>query len=192
MKIKNALIIIDLQKDFIDGSIIIPHTSAIIDKINRIRKYFNIVISTKMINTSLETEKPNRITISDINFYCVEDTEGSKLVIDNEFIFTRKDDLNAFRSKMDNKFLDDFLKENEVTDLYLCGVTGDYSIKYFILDAKEKYNLHLIIDAVKNFTNMDYLTRFLLSNKIDIITCKDIKLLTNMRTVEDKVFYRSI
>jgi len=180
-KIKTALIVIDLQEEYTNGILEIPYSSNIVSKVNSIKNKFDIVCFVKNIFPKKELPKKERITISDTGYYCIEDTDGAKFpedleINDNIFIRNYDESFGVFNSKNGEVCLHDFLKENDITHLFLSGLPGDYSIKYTALESIDKFKTYIIIDAIKTINKMNIFVDYIVSRKIPFIDTNDISI----------------
>jgi nicotinamidase/pyrazinamidase len=148
----NALLIIDLQKDFLPGGALpAPEGDRIIPVINRIMGQFDTVLASK----DWHPEKSGHFERWPP--HCIRDTEGAQFADHfNEGFLTKvflkgtgmKDDgYSAFEATSDD--LDSYLKANGIRDLFLAGLTTEYCVKATALDAVDRgYRTVVIKDAV--------------------------------------------
>ena len=184
MKRKTALIIVDLQNEYVNGKLQIPHIQNIIKKINIITNKFDIVCYTKNVFPNKNKKDRKNIKISDSGYYCVEGTYGSQInknlkINDNIFIRSYNKGFSAALSKKDEINIKDFLNENNVTDVFICGVPGDYAIKYTSLDLSKNFKTYIIIDLVKTIGKMNDFVNFLLDHKIQFFATSDLNFINN-------------
>jgi len=183
---KTALLIIDTQKDFIDGKLSIPYSGSIVKRILNITPEFDFVFSIINHNKIEGKPKTEDIKISDTNSYCIDD-EGIKIdeKIGDKFpIFIRSysDGFSGLLAKKDDKNILTVLKENDITDVFLCGLPGDYPVKYTALDCvKNKFKTHLIIDGIKTIGKMEDLLKNIIQQDINIISSNDIKFFISVK-----------
>lgn len=134
-----AFLIVDLQNDFLPGGALpAPEGDKIIPEINRIMEDFDLVLASRDWHPeeSDHFDKWPR--------HCIRNTEGAAFPaelnaekIKKEFLKgtgRRDDGYSAFEAT--NEDLDAFLRENNVTELYLAGLTTEYCVKATALDAK--------------------------------------------------------
>lgn len=197
---KTALIIIDFQNEFINGKLKINYSENIIKKINKIQSKFDIVCFTKNIFKNINNNELTDIKIKDFGFYCIENSKSSEFPDNlkiNTNIFERSyrsynsdtfcfSSINAKNSH--NKTLLDFLKENNIDNIYICGLPGDYSIKDTSLDLIKHFKTYVIIDMIKNLNNnLNDTVNFFLINKIGIINSYDLDMvLKNLNLEKNK------
>ena len=146
-----ALLIVDLQNDFLPGGALpAPEGNRIIPEINRIMDKFDLVIASRDWHPS------------DSNHFhrwpqhCVGNTEGAAFPeeldagkIEKEFLKgtgNKDDGYSAFEATSSD--LNAFLREKAVTHLFLTGLTTEYCVKSTALDAvKNGYQTYVIRDA---------------------------------------------
>ncbi|NLH29469.1 MAG: nicotinamidase [Bacteroidales bacterium] len=149
---KKALLIVDVQNDFCpggalavkDGDKVVPVINGIIDK-------FDLVLASK------DWHPVDSVHFEKWPVHCVQNTYGADFhpdlqtdKIDRVLLkgTQNKDDgYSAFEAT--NISLADFLREEGVTDLYVCGLATDYCVKATALDAcKLGFRTYVITDAV--------------------------------------------
>jgi nicotinamidase/pyrazinamidase len=156
-----ALIIVDLQNDFMPGGPLgVPCGHEVIPIANELQKIFDIIIASQdwhpANHGSFAVNHPEHKTGEIIQFHgleqvlwpthCVQNTDGAKLVDGlpttkiNKIIHKGTNPLidsysiffdNARRQKTD---LDDYLKSKSVSEIFLLGVATDYCVKFSALD----------------------------------------------------------
>jgi nicotinamidase/pyrazinamidase len=184
-KYKTALIVVDLQKEFINGKLSIPYSENLINKINKINKNFDLVCFSKNVFYDIKNDKKENITISDLGYYCKKDTEYVEFpdnlnVNDNIFIRNYGNEISAINSiNKDNVTLIDFLKENGITHVFLAGLPADYSIKYTSLDFMKHFETYIIVDAIKTINDLNYFIKYCLNKKIFLTNIEDINIIKN-------------
>lgn len=175
---KKAFIIVDIQNDFLpggnfavdDGDQILPVINAIIGG-----KAFDIIVATKDWHpanhgsfASIQGKKVGDvITLDGIEQilwpdHCVEDTRGADFSsvleieqIDRIFYKGVDPKIDSYSTFFDNAHrrstgLDDYLKENGISEIYIGGLATDYCVKFSVLDAlKLGYKVNVIEDACK-------------------------------------------
>lgn len=132
VKSMKLLLIIDLQKAFIN-----ENTEYLISKIKNILNQYDKIIFTRFINTK------DSIFSKELNYYGCIDNESKKIVIDtgNNTIIDRK-----FYTAY-NKELQDYIKYNDITEIYLCGIDIDCCVLKTAFDLFENgYNVFILKD----------------------------------------------
>lgn len=148
-----ALLIVDLQNDFLPaGSLGVKDGDKIVPIINKLMHKFPIVIASK------DWHPETTVHFDYWPVHCVADTEGAAFPDDLESdmiqeIFYKgtdnKDDgYSAFEAT--NKSLPQFIKDKEISALYVVGIATDYCVKASALDSlKEGVKTYVITDAMK-------------------------------------------
>jgi nicotinamidase/pyrazinamidase len=170
-----ALVIADVQNDFMPGgSLAVPQGNMIVPVINRLQKYFDLVVATQdwhpqnhnSFASNHRNKKPfEKIEIHGINDtlwpdHCVQGSEGAGFHPDLEMnkiaaIFRKGMDpeVDSYSGFYDNDHqistgLSGYLKEKEITEIYFCGLAADICVYYSIKDSlKEGFSAILIEDA---------------------------------------------
>ena len=150
---KKCLLIVDLQNDFCPGGALpVKDGDKIVEPINKVMDKFELVIASKDMHPE-KTVHFNKWPV-----HCVRGTKGSEFHPDLnrgkiDFVFEKgtgnKDDgYSAFEAT--NKNLEEFLKENKVDELYVCGLATDYCVKATVLDAlKSGFKTFVLTDCIK-------------------------------------------
>lgn len=162
--IYKALIIVDVQNDFLPGgSLAVPHGDEIISIINNLleknqdKKLFSLVIASQdwhpENHESFKTLWPP---------HCVQHSHGAELAqrLDKTKIHKiiykgQNPNIDSYSVFFDNQHqqkteLDQYLKNNHITDVYISGLATDYCVKYSVLDALSLgYKTYLIEDACR-------------------------------------------
>lgn len=185
---KNALIIIDLQKEYTDSGIMpIPYVETLVGRIKNIVNNFDYVFTTKCVNKQISTNKLDRIMISDTSYYCIT-PESQELLIKGYDTYERGygESFSAKNAKNGDITLIDTLKNNGVRDVYLCGVPGEYSVKYTALELmKQGFNINIIIDCIKTlYTDITKLSKSSILYGFYILNSNDVKLITKSRKLK--------
>ncbi len=148
----DGLLIVDLQNDFCPGGALpSPRGNDIVPVINWLMDKFDLVLASR------DVHPPNTRHFEKWPPHCVEGTRGtdfhpelntmkiSKLLIKGN---NDKDDgYSAFEAS--NEDLVDFLKKNDVTGLYVTGLTTEYCVKNTVLDSIQNgFKTYVIEDAI--------------------------------------------
>ncbi len=172
-----ALIVIDLQNDFMPGgSLPVPDGDAVVPVVNRVMPRFDLVVASQdwhpACHGSFASQHPGKKPgdVVDLNGldqilwpdHCVEDTEGAAFHDDVATdhiakIFHKGTDLglDSYSTFFDNAHrkstgMGDYLREQGVTDVYLLGLATDYCVKFSALDAVEcGFKVHVIDDGCR-------------------------------------------
>jgi len=151
-EMKKVLLIVDVQNDFCpggalavkDGDKVVPVINSIIDK-------FDLVLASK------DWHPVDSVHFEKWPVHCVQNTYGAEFHPDLQVDKIDRVLLKGTQNKDDgysvfdatNISLADFLREEGVTDLYVCGLATDYCVKATALDAcKQGFRTYVITDAV--------------------------------------------
>ncbi len=159
---KQALILIDIQNDFLPGgALAVPGGDQVITVANELINSHELVIASQDWHPAdhgsfaanhegkhvYETIKLNGLDQTLWPVHCVEDTQGAEFseLLDCESInrVFRKGcsrDIDSYSAFYDNGHLQstglsEWLKSQGVTDLSICGLATDYCVKFSCLDA---------------------------------------------------------
>ena len=170
----NALIIVDLQNDFCPGgALAVNDGDTIIEGINQLARQFEIVITTQDYHPqnhgSFASNHPGA-KVFDVGTlsgrpqilwpdHCVQNTKGSdfheSLQVD---AVNFPKGTNPLADSYSGFFDDDgastglveFLRKNQVSSLYICGLATDYCVKFTTLDAiDQKFDTAVVVDLCK-------------------------------------------
>lgn len=164
MKLKKALLVVDVQNDFCPkGALAVPEGDKIIPNIN---KYIKIFSENKSPIFATRDWHPKK-TIHFKKYggpwpiHCVQDTKGAKfhpkLKLTREAILLYKgmdpkeDSYSAFQAKDENgiKFLN-LLKILGIQEIYIAGLATDYCVKFSARDClKNGFKVKILTDAIK-------------------------------------------
>ena len=164
IRLKKALLIVDLQNDFCPGGALgVPEGDKIIPRINQYVKYF----TKKKLPIFLSRDWHPVRTMHFKDFggvwpvHCLQNTKGSdfhlKFKVPKNAIFLykgmdpEKDSYSVFQAE-DEKGMGfaKLLGLMKITELYIGGLATDYCVKFTAFDAlKQGYKVKVLIDAVK-------------------------------------------
>ena len=158
----NALILIDIQNDFLPGgSLEVPNGDEIIDNVNSIMDNYNIVVATKdwhpKNHISFASNHKNKkvgqkIKINNLDQmlwpdHCIKDSKGSEFPekLDSHKIHkifykgvdSNIDSYSGFydNGKIRSTGLSNFLKKSNINQVDIVGLATDYCVKYSSIDA---------------------------------------------------------
>ena len=175
---KAALILIDIQNDFVEKGVFnIEGAADVIPVINDIRsKYDNKFSSIFLVEDQRQEThisfndspyaKEENLPFDEITLgckgkfprYCVKGTKGAALYYEmmikgNEITITKAE--NKFKEEMsafNNQMFRDILKSNEIKTVFICGFTTEFSVGLTALDcARKEYETYVIKDACRGF-----------------------------------------
>jgi nicotinamidase/pyrazinamidase len=175
-KVKNCLIITDIQNDFCPGgALAITEGDKIIPLVNTLAEKFDKVVATQdwhppghVSFSATHKKKPyDIITIDGIQQvlwpeHCVQGSFGADFHKDLDLrevdlIIRKGNDLNidSYSTFMENDKitvtgLHYYLQGLAIQDLYFCGLATDYCVYYSALDARKMgFNVGVILDACR-------------------------------------------
>lgn len=172
-----ALIIVDVQNDFIPGgALAVSEGDQIIPIVNQIQYQFDFIVATqdwhpgdhasfavnhmgKKIGDFIDLNGVQQILWP---AHCVQGSFGADFhseLLRKKWrkVFQKGTNpmVDSYSGFFDNNRQGDtglsrYLKENGVTDIFVCGLAADYCVKFTVLDGiSEGFKTHLIIDATK-------------------------------------------
>ncbi len=173
----NALIIVDVQNDFLPGgALAVNKGDTIIPAINDLQKDFDLVVATQdwhpADHKSFASSHPGKKVFDEINLnrlpqvlwpdHCVQETYGAQF---SSLLHTKKIEA-IFRKGMDKNidsysgFFDngkkkstgmgDYLKGRGVTSISVCGLAADYCVYFTALDGMQLgFESTIITNATK-------------------------------------------
>ena len=173
----NCLLIVDIQNDFLPGgALAVPQGDAVIPLINRLQDRFDLVLATQDWHPpdhgSFAASHPGH-KVGDVieldgvpqilwPVHCVQNSPGAQ--------FSRALDTTrlarVFRKGIDRKIdsystffdnakrrstgLADYLREQNVHEIFICGLATDYCVRFSALDALElSFPVAVIEDACR-------------------------------------------
>ena len=173
----NALIIVDLQNDFLPGgALAVPHGDEVIPLADELQRRFDLVVATKdwhpadhgsFAENHLGKKPGDRIILDGIEqilwpVHCVQNTHGAEFApsfdtsrIVHVFHKGTERNIDSYSTFFDNAHrkstgLSEYLQEQKVTDVYLLGLATDYCVKYSALDAVTLgFKTHVVIDGCR-------------------------------------------
>lgn len=173
-----ALILVDLQNDFVPGGALqVLEGDKIISIINKISQLkFDIIVATKdwhpqdhgsFAPNHPHTKPGDKIILEDLVQilwppHCIQETKGSEFVKDLDLtpiqkIFYKGIDKNidSYSAFFDNAHkretgLGSYLKSQNIHTVYFAGLATDYCVKYSVLDAIHLgFKAKVIVDACR-------------------------------------------
>jgi nicotinamidase/pyrazinamidase len=172
-----ALIIVDLQNDFLPGGALpVPRSDEVIPLANELQQRFELVVATQDWHPpdhgSFAANHPgkepgDRIILDGIEqilwpVHCVQNTHGAEFApaFDTSriaHVFHKGVDplIDSYSTFFDNAHrrhtgLAHYLDKRGVKDIYLMGLALDYCVKYSALDARQLgLTTHVILDGCR-------------------------------------------
>ncbi len=174
---KPALLLVDLQNDFLPGgALAVPRGDEVVPIANQLARQFDVVIATQdwhpadhgSFAANHPGKKPGeRIELAGLEqilwpVHCVQGSRGAEFSPQLDTtkvarVFRKGTDrsLDSYSAIYDNARrkstgLDAYLREQGVTDIYIAGLATDYCVKYTAEDAVSLgFNVHVIADACR-------------------------------------------
>ena len=174
---KPALIIVDLQNDFVPGgALAVTGGDEIIPLVNQLQSHFDLIVATQdwhpanhgsFAANHLGRRVFELATLGGLPqmlwpIHCVEGTAGAEFVPGLQTTRIKKiihkgtdQGIDSYSGFFDNGHrkatgLDDYLRAQEVSDVYIVGLATDYCVKFTALDARQLgFETHLIEDACR-------------------------------------------
>jgi nicotinamidase/pyrazinamidase len=172
-----ALILVDIQNDFIPGgALAVPEGDRIVPLASALQQKFQIIVATQdwhpRDHGSFAANHPGRKPgdVIELNglpqvlwpVHCVQETSGAAFVpvLDVSRItqvFRKGTDpaIDSYSGFFDNGHrkstgMGDWLKARGVSDLFVCGLATDYCVKFTALDGRGLgFNVSLVEDACR-------------------------------------------
>ena len=173
----NALLIVDVQNDFLPGgSLAVPDADTIIPIINKISENFDLVVATQDWHpeghSSFASQHQGKEPFEQIELngnaqtlwpdHCVQGSHGAEFdknlnLKPVEAIFRKGTNLeiDSYSGFYDNNHekstaLADYLRAKQIDEIYICGLAADVCVYFTALDAlQEDFTTYLITDATK-------------------------------------------
>ena len=173
----NALVIVDLQNDFLPGgTLAVPHGDEVIPIANEVQRKFELVLATQdwhprdhgSFAANHPGKKPGeRIILDGIEqilwpAHCVQNTYGAEFAaafdatrvahVFRKGINPRIDSYSTFFDNAHRRHtgLAHYLVKRGIKDIYLMGLALDYCVKYSALDARKLgLTTYVILDGCR-------------------------------------------
>jgi nicotinamidase/pyrazinamidase len=173
----NALILVDLQHDFMPGgALAVADAVAVVPLANRLMSLFGLVVATqdwhpadhrsfasqhagRHVGELIQLEGLDQVLWPD---HCVQHTPGAEFhaelnrrAIDRVFHKGTDPSIDSYSGFFDNGHrqatgLGDYLRERGVSAVWIMGLATDYCVKFTALDARALgFTTHLIVDGCR-------------------------------------------
>ncbi|MFN3471675.1 MAG: nicotinamidase [Aquificaceae bacterium] len=157
---KDALIVVDMQRDFMPGAALpVPEGDKIVPRLNQ---YVELFFKGSLpIFFTRDWHPPDHISFREQGGlwppHCVQNTEGAMfhkdlfIPHDNRFIISKgtSKDFDAY-SGFQGTVLDSLLRERGIRRVFVGGVATDYCVKNTVLGALNLgYEAFLLLDGIK-------------------------------------------
>ncbi|MEL6132811.1 MAG: bifunctional nicotinamidase/pyrazinamidase [Bacteroidota bacterium] len=173
----NALILVDIQYDFIPGgALAVAKGDTIIPLVNQLIPHFELIVATQdwhpQYHESFASQHPGKQVGEVTDLYglpqvlwpdhCIQKTKGAELVADLhqstiQRVFPKGTDatIDSYSGFFDNGHrkatgMGDYLKEKGVERVFVVGLATDYCVKFTALDAQELgFETYVFADATR-------------------------------------------
>ncbi|MEX1138521.1 MAG: nicotinamidase [Bacteroidota bacterium] len=147
-----ALLVVDVQNDFCPGgSLAVPDGDKVVPVINELMNQFPLVVASK------DWHPRKTVHFEKWPVHCVHNSKGAEfhpaLVSERiQQVFlkgtgNRDDGYSAYEAT--NLDLNQFLKEHDVTEIYVAGLATDYCVRASALDSvKNGFQTCVVTDAI--------------------------------------------
>lgn len=180
-----ALIIVDMQNDFMPGgALAVPEGDLIIDRINELQNKFELIVATQDWHPAnhksfaSQHEGKNPFDVIELNGlqqtlwpdHCIQGTPGANLHQDLntnriEAIFRKgtNPEIDSYSGFFDNgrkknTGLHGYLQDRKVDAVYVCGLAADYCVYYTAMDALSLgYSTSILDASVKAIDPVNYI-----------------------------------
>lgn len=203
-KENSALIIVDIQHDFLPGgSLAVKGGNEIIPLINSLQIHFPLIVATQdwhpTQHKSFASNHPNKNVFDTIQWqgmdqvlwpdHCVQGTEGADFPVQ---LYTKRieaiirkgmdKEIDSYSGFYDNgrrksTGLAGYLKERGITSIYVCGLAADFCVYYTALDGLSLgFDSFIIEDASRAINEEGYALakKDFLSKKGKVIVSSDL------------------
>ena len=177
-----ALIVVDMQNDFIDGSLAVPRAKEIIDPINKLMKEgnYDLIVASQDWHPEGHISFASRYSVKPFTEHneqivwpdhCVIGTKGAEISkdINSEYfnMIIKKGfnkNIDSYSALMDSSGKISGLHEilSPYCDIHVCGLASDYCVYHTILSG-----VKLLPD--NNFYFLDFASRFVDDNNREIV-----------------------
>mgnify|MGYP000843550332 CR=1 FL=1 len=203
-----ALLIVDLQLDFLEnGNLEVPNGDQIIPIVKQLMTQFEIIVATKdwhpANHVCFAANHPWRKPFQVIKIegyqqilwpmHCVQNTLGAEFPpqlnvknIDKIIYKGTNPNIDSYSAFFDNHHqnqteLNNYLNENQIDKIYICGLAYDYCVKYTAIDGIDLgYEIIIIEDACRSINqDIQYLNQLkseLESKGVRIINSQELEL----------------
>lgn len=182
-----ALILVDIQNDFLPGGALeVPGGDKIIPLINHLQPFFQLVIATQdwhpVNHGSFAANHPGTKVGDLIDLHglaqvlwpvhCVQDSKGAAFSDELDTsrirkVFVKGTDagIDSYSGFFDNGHrkatgLEDFLRDQQVDEVFVVGLAADYCVKFTALDARASgFKTYVVTDATRGVNLSSHDTR---------------------------------
>ena len=179
-----ALVLVDIQNDFLQGgALAVPQGNEIISIVNTLIPSFDVVVATQdwhpVNHKSFASQHIDKhpFEVIDLNGlpqvlwpdHCIQGSFGAEFhkelntnAIEAVFRKGMDVEVDSYSGFFDNgrrntTGLTGFLKEKLITEVYVCGLAGDFCVQYTANDALQQgFKTFLIPEAIRSINAADF------------------------------------
>lgn len=151
----DVLIVVDVQNDFLTGTLAIPDGESILLNVG----YYIKLFLRKVFSQDYHPADHSSFAVNGgiWPIHCVQDTEGVKIhasipISEYHSVIVRKareKDKDAY-SAFDGTDLVNLLKDINIERLFICGLATDYCVKFTAIDARKHFGkVYVLLDAIQ-------------------------------------------
>ena len=155
---RDALIVVDVQEDFVTGSLAVPEARAIVPAVNRCAALF--ASRHAAVFASRDWHPADHVSFRSHGgawpAHCVAGTSGARfargLRLPRSARIVSKATLHDHEaySAFDGTFLHDELRDHGIRRLFVCGLATDYCVRATVLDGcRLGYDVLVLEDAIR-------------------------------------------
>ncbi len=147
-----GLLIVDLQNDFCPGgALAVADGDRVVPVINRLLGHFDVIVASK------DWHPAGSVHFKKWPPHCVQDSDGAEFhpqlikgKIQQVFLKGTQDKDDGYSAfEATNLDLSTYLKQADITELYVVGLATDYCVKASALDAaRNGFRTYVVTDAV--------------------------------------------
>ncbi|MDP5171734.1 MAG: bifunctional nicotinamidase/pyrazinamidase [Bacteroidia bacterium] len=182
-----ALILVDIQNDFLPGGALeVPQGDKILNVVNLLQPLFPLVVATQdwhpadhgSFAANHAGKSPGELIdlfgLTQVLWpvHCVQGSKGAEFsdqlhtsAIKKVFVKGTDSSIDSYSGFFDNGHrkatgLEDYLRDQQVEEVYVVGLAADYCVKFTALDAKASgFRTFVIEDATRGVNLSQYDTR---------------------------------
>ena len=171
-----ALILVDIQNDFVTGSLAVNNAAEVVPVANELLQRFELVVATQdwhpADHKSFASQNEGVVVGQQFELaglpqtawpdHCVQNSTGAQFVEqlsdkaqENAFRKGTNREIDSYSGFFDNDHrqatgLGDFLKSKSVSEVFVMGLATDYCVKFTALDAvKLGFETKLVLDGCR-------------------------------------------
>ena len=171
-----ALILVDIQNDFVTGSLAVDNAAEVVPIANELLQRFELVVATQdwhpADHKSFASQNEGVVVGQQFELaglpqtawpdHCVQNSTGAQFVEqlsdkaqENAFRKGTNREIDSYSGFFDNDHrqatgLGDFLKSKSVSEVFVMGLATDYCVKFTALDAvKLGFETKLVLDGCR-------------------------------------------